>query len=65
MICGQWGRSGSPDETTPQKKAQMGANQVTGFKSSRQVLRAGTRRPGEGIVSVSFCSAAKTSPRLL
>jgi hypothetical protein len=38
----QWGANGWPEEMTPQKNAQMGANQVTGFKSSRQVLSAGT-----------------------
>ena len=42
---GQARRSGTPDETTPQPKAHIGANQVIGFSSSttvRGAIRAAT-----------------------
>src|SRR3954447_23384552 len=39
--CGDW-----PEETTPQAKAHIGANQVIGFRSSTSALGAGVAIPG-------------------
>src|SRR3954464_6558176 len=41
-----------PEETTPQEKAHIGANQVTGFSSSRQANRAG--RATVAVIGLSF-----------
>src|SRR4051812_22185535 len=44
-----------PEETTPQEKAHIGANQVTGFSSSRQADRAG--RATVAVIGLSLLGA--------
>lgn len=43
MIATQWPEAGWPEETIPHMKAQIGGNQVIGFKSSSTSRGAGRR----------------------
>jgi hypothetical protein len=58
---GQCARNAAPDETTPQKNAQIGANHVTGFNNSKHVFKSGIFA-GSDIVKATFWSAAKIFP---
>ncbi len=53
----QRSESGTPDETTPQAKAHIGGNQVTGFNSSRTAGRLGSARAGRGRVPIDMSGA--------